>query len=196
MVDIGLDFSMLPQGRVAFEDIDRFEVCNSGKVGVYVYEPLSVEWSVLGPSTVRPLREPSVDKPYQHEIILLLHRKHYSLIYNFSQTSSLRSQNLPEEMRRGTTHWHTCPRCQANMKTEQALRMHLRKSFVMPLQSRGRPRLAFACLRISRKRNYTTSLDRLLNGPSSSSLLTWKFSTTLLWRTRARARERLQSSTT
>ncbi|CAE7855129.1 unnamed protein product [Symbiodinium microadriaticum] len=102
MVDIGLDFSMLPQGRVAFEDIDRFEVCNSGKVGVYVYEPLSVEWSVLGPSTVRPLREPSVDKPYQHEIILLLHRKHYSLIYNFSQTSSLRSQNLPEEMRRGS----------------------------------------------------------------------------------------------
>ena len=127
MVDVGLDFSTLPDGPVSFQDIDNFEAGNSGKVGVYVYEPMSVEWSVQGPSTVRPLREPSVEKPYEHEIVLLLHRGHYSLIYNFSQTSSLRSSNLPPEMRRATTHWHTCPRCQRNMKTEMSLKLHMRR---------------------------------------------------------------------
>ena len=126
MVDIGLDFSMLPEGPVAFEHIDIFEAGNPGKVGVFVYEPLSDEWATASPSTVRPLREPSVVKPYEHEIILLLYRKHYSLIYDFSKVSSLRSKKLPVEMQRGTTHWHTCPRCQSNMKTEMALRTHLR----------------------------------------------------------------------
>ena len=127
MVDMGLDFSMLPEGPVAFEHIDIFEAGNPGKVGVFVYEPLSAEWATAGSSTVRPLREPSVAKPYEHEIVLLLYRMHYSLVYDFSKVSSLRSKNLPAEMQRGTTHWPTCPRCQSNMKTEMALRTHLRK---------------------------------------------------------------------
>ena len=146
MVDIGLDFSVLPTTHVSFEDIDNFEGSNPDKVGVFVYEPMSVEWSVLGPSTVRPLREPSVEKPYEHEVILLVFRNHYSLIYNFSQTSSLRSKHLPDEMRKQTCCWHTCPRCQRNMKTEESLKQHLRRGLcnASPEERSARPNIRLA----------------------------------------------------
>ncbi|OLP77412.1 hypothetical protein AK812_SmicGene42518 [Symbiodinium microadriaticum] len=85
MVDVGLDFSMLPRGPVSFQDVDSFEEKNVGMVGIFVYEPLSEEWAASATTTLRPLREPSVEKPYLHEIVLLLCRQHFSLIYDFSK---------------------------------------------------------------------------------------------------------------
>ena len=76
---------MLPRGPVSFQDIDCFEEKNVGMVGVFVYEPLSEEWAASATTTLRPLREPSVEKPYLHEIVLLLYRQHFSFDLRLQQ---------------------------------------------------------------------------------------------------------------
>ena len=113
MVDVGLDFSMLPRGPVSFQDVDSFEEKNVGMVGIFVYEPLSEEWAASATTTLRPLREPSVEKPYLHEIVLLLCRQHFSLIYDFSKASSRRSLSLPPEQRSQTHCYNATTRARA-----------------------------------------------------------------------------------
>ena len=125
MVPVDADFSMLPEGHVGFGDIDLFEAGNP-HIGIYVYKPVSTEWSATAPQTMKPLRSPSVEKP-EHEIVLLLHLNHYVLIYDFSKASSLRGGELPEECRRENTHsWNSCHRCHNNFKTTESLKRHLK----------------------------------------------------------------------
>ena len=125
MVPVDADFSMLLDGHVGFGDIDLFEAGNP-HIGIYVYKPVSTEWSETAPRTMLPLRSPSVEKP-EHEIVLLLHQNHYVLIYDFSKASSLRSAELPEECRRDNTcHWNTCHRCHGNFASLQSLKAHLK----------------------------------------------------------------------
>ncbi|CAE7644129.1 unnamed protein product [Symbiodinium sp. KB8] len=125
MVPVNADFSMLPDGPVGFADIDLFQAGNP-HIGVYVYKPVSAEWSATAPRTMKPLRSPSVEKP-EHEIVLLHHQNHYVLIYDFSKASSLRSAELPEECRRDNTcHWNTCHRCHGNFASTGSLKAHLK----------------------------------------------------------------------
>ena len=125
MVPVDADFSTLPEGHVGFGDIDLFEAVNP-HIGIYVYKPVSTEWSATAPQTMKPLRSPSVEKP-KHEILLLLHLDHYVLIYDFSKASSLRGGELPEECRReNTRHWNSCHRCQNNFSSTESLKKHLK----------------------------------------------------------------------
>ncbi|CAE6938650.1 unnamed protein product [Symbiodinium natans] len=125
MVPVDADFSTLPEGHVGFGDIDLFEAVNP-HIGIYVFKPVSTEWSATAPQTMKPLRSPSVEKP-EHEIVLLLHLDHYVLIYDFSKASSLRSAELPQECRRDNTcHWNSCHRCHNNFKSTESLKAHLK----------------------------------------------------------------------
>ena len=124
-LDWGIDFSTLPKDApISLEDVERFEVANSGRLEIFVYQWSKIPWLGTEYQYLLPLRSPAVDG--EKTVLLLLHESHYVLIYDLNKLSSVRSglATAGQQQHHHVTS-HRCHRCLAIFSKPDVLKRHL-----------------------------------------------------------------------
>ena len=122
-----VNFDVLQEGsEVTLADIEKFEQANAGLIEVFVYQWSTIPWLNDDFQYLMPVRSPAGDASPKQTVLLLLHDRHYVLIYNFDTLSSVRSCRLPNSQQSEGHHsWSRCHRCMANFSRPETLRKHL-----------------------------------------------------------------------
>ena len=102
------------------------EQANGGLIEVFLYQWSTIPWLNDDFQYLMPVRSLAGDASPKQTVLLLLHDRHYFLIYNFDTLSSVRSCRLPNSQQSEGHHsWSRCHRCMANFSRPCTLRKHL-----------------------------------------------------------------------